>query len=332
MREETLTDVPWITVAGFGAHIKSTPKSLIVQKNGSKEEYPIKGIEHLLIIGGHTLHTATIMHLVDAGAAITLFEPDGRPVGSIRPYRTQQDNRVREIHALTPKHGYAVAIAKASIRSRILAVHQLEEALGREILYQGELEILDKARDELEYLIKLEEVRRLHQLTEDMYYEIIARCVSGDLNFRRRTTRPYRDPVNAMLSFGYAMLYGNCLVSILGAGLDPDEGMLHRGRGSLVRDLIEAWKSRLIDLPVVEYCRETGILTGEYEVSDTRCILSDRLMRKMIAIFHSLIDRAAMDTLVYSFRESLEKPGNFDLNYEFSCSLAECTNPDPPVS
>jgi hypothetical protein len=39
-----------------------------------------------------------------------------------------------------------------------------------------------------------------------------------------------------------------------------------------------------------------------------------------------------MDTLVFSFRESLEKPGNFDLNYEHCCNLPAYANPDPPVS
>ena len=36
-----------------------------------------------------------------------------------------------------------------------------------------------------------------------------------DFGFRRRTIRPQSDPINAMLSFGYAMLFGNCCISII---------------------------------------------------------------------------------------------------------------------
>ncbi len=82
------------------------------------------------------------------------------------------------------------------------------------LFYEGELEFLQKSREELAFLIKLDEIRRLHRLVSDMYYEIISRSLPPDLGFRRRGTRPHTDPVNAMLSFGYAMLFGTCIAAV----------------------------------------------------------------------------------------------------------------------
>ena len=59
-----------------------------------------------------------------------------------------------------------------------------------------------------------------------------------------------------MLSFGYAMLYGNCCVPVVGSRLDPDIGLMHDGRGSLIHDLIEPLKAEMIDPIVFHIARE----------------------------------------------------------------------------
>jgi hypothetical protein len=79
-----------LPVSGFGAHIKSNQKKLIVQKKNTLEEYPLDSIKNLLVIGGHTISSSTIVSLVKNGAFISFFEPDGNPVGIIRPFGNRQ--------------------------------------------------------------------------------------------------------------------------------------------------------------------------------------------------------------------------------------------------
>ena len=88
-----------------------------------------------------------------------------------------------------------------------------------------------------------------------MHYEILSRTTPPELVPPPRV-RPYNDPVNAMFSLGYAMLYGNCCVSTIGAHLNPDRGMLHEGAGSLVYDLIEPQKAMMVDRIVIRFARE----------------------------------------------------------------------------
>jgi len=49
------------------------------------------------------------------------------------------------------------------------------------------------------------------------------------------------------------MLFGNCCVSLIGARLDPDFGLMHEGKGSLVQDLIDPLKAAMIDMVVFQY-------------------------------------------------------------------------------
>jgi CRISPR-associated endonuclease Cas1 len=273
-------DLPWVAVTGFGAHLKATPVRLIIQQNGKTVEYPIRKIPHLLIIGGHSIHSSVVKILLKNGIPISFFDADGTPSGIIRPYGDTRDTDMRSLQINAPKHRYAVSIARGALKSRLLFLQKLEETRNSSVLYEGELQFLHKAYDELEYLIKLDEIRRLHRLTADMYYEIIARTVPPELGFRRRTPRSRQDPVNAMLSLGYAMLYGSCMVPVLASRLDPDLGLLHEGPGSLINDLIDPFRDKMVDNAVLQLT-SAGIQSSDYEISAERCLLSDDLVLQL---------------------------------------------------
>jgi CRISPR-associated endonuclease Cas1 len=307
-------DLPWVAVTGFGAHIKATPIRLVIQQKGRVSEIPLRRIPLLLIIGGHTLHSSVITTLVKNSIPVLFFEADGTPVGVIRPYGDTRDERMRLLQANAPKHRFAVTLARGSLQSRILAIQKLEEESGSALLYEGELAFLHKANEELEYLIRLEEIRRLSRLTSDMYYEVLARSLPRELNFRRRSAKPSQDPVNAMLSLGYAMLYGSGMVSILGSRLDPDLGLLHEGPGSLVHDLIDPFKAGMVDKPVLSLAAR-GIPESGFEMSAERCLLADDLVMQVQGQIKTTIDTAKITEQVQILCGALCNGGVFTIRY-----------------
>jgi CRISPR-associated endonuclease Cas1 len=309
-----VTDYPWLSVSGFGAHIKSTQKNLIIQKKNTTEEYPLDSIKNLLIVGGHTINSSTILNLIKNGAYISFFEPDGNPMGIIRPFGDRNDAEIHRIQQAIPRHRYAIALAQAAIKSRLFAISRVQEMQNTSLFYESEQEFLHKSQEELEYLIKLDEIRRLHRLTTDMYYEIMSRNTPPDFGFRRRTIRPQSDPINAMLSFGYAMLFGNCCVSVIGARLDPDSGLMHEGKGSLVQDLIEPLKTEMIDRVVFQVARES-LTPTDFEQTPNRCMLSDELIKKMIELFHTTINNEKIDELVYNLYNAITNNQEFIVRY-----------------
>jgi CRISPR-associated protein Cas1 len=63
--------------------------------------------------------------------------------------------------------------------------------------------------------------------------------------FEQRSQHPATDIVNAMLNYGYGMLYGKVEGSLICAGIDPYIGILHRdeyNRPVLVYDVIEKYR------------------------------------------------------------------------------------------
>jgi len=309
-----VTDYPWLSVSGFGSHIKSTQKKLIIQKKKSVEEFPLDSVKNLLIIGGHTISSSTISNLVKNGTFITFFEPDGNPIGIIRPFGDKSGTEIHRLQQTIPRYRYAIAVAQAAIKSRLFAIERLQETQHSPLFYEGEQQFLHSSEEELQYLIKLDEIRRLHRLTTDMYYEIMSRGIPPDFGYRRRTIRPQLDPVNAMLSFGYAMLFGNCCVSLIGARLDPDSGLMHEGKGCLVQDLIEPLKADMIDQVVFQVARET-LGFSDFEQTPGRCILSDDLTKKLIGFFHTSLDNKKIDELVYTLFNAMMDNSEFIIRY-----------------
>jgi len=272
-------------------------------------------VKHLLIVGGHTIHSAAVLHLIRQGAIISFFEADGTPAGTVRPPIGQNHPKeLSNIQRTIPRQRFATALAKASVQARLFLMEREEQQKNSSLFYEGELEFLRKSRDEFAFLIKLEEIRRLHRLVLDMYYEIMARSLPPDLGFRRRGTRPYMDPVNTMLSFGHALLFGNCTVAALGAELDPDSGFLYDGKNGLIHDIADPFRPGMVDA-VIFAMAEKNLNDDDYELTPGRCILSDTIIREITRQLHTSIQAEIINHQVSGFADAIQNGNEFTVTY-----------------
>ncbi len=114
------------------------------------------------------------------------------------------------------------------------------------------------------------------------------RAFARGFAFDRRNRRPPTDPVNALLSFAYAMLTRTVAVTVATVGLDPYRGFFHRpryGRPALALDLMESFRPLLADSAVL-----TAINNGELRAEDFvhaagSCALTPMGRKKFIACF-----------------------------------------------
>jgi CRISPR-associated endonuclease Cas1 len=304
----------WKVVAGHGSHIKATRDLLIIQHQGKGTEILLEDLDHLLIIGGHNIQTSAITTLVNRGIFISFFESDGEPAAYLKPYGYKGLDSIREIRERTSPFNYALTFAKGIARERMRTIERWNEEVSGGILFRAEHDILDRAIHELDNFIKIEEMNRIDRLIGDMYYEIMSRMVPPDLKFKRRTERPYRDPVNAILSFGYAMLTADCTRALIGAHLDPDEGMLNRGKLSLATDFCSCWKTKMIDSVALDLIRNGETIKESYEIGEKRCILGESLIEKLISVFQKSIKKKTIDYQVETFVRALKGEMVFEIH------------------
>lgn len=88
------------------------------------------------------------------------------------------------------------------------------------------------------------------------------------LTFEKRQRRPPKDPVNALLSFLYAVLLNDVCSAVLAVGLDPAVGFLHQerpGRPSLGLDLMEEFRAPFADRAVLALLNREQIRSADFE-------------------------------------------------------------------
>ncbi|HMQ83994.1 MAG TPA: CRISPR-associated endonuclease Cas1 [Saprospiraceae bacterium] len=88
------------------------------------------------------------------------------------------------------------------------------------------------------------------------YFEALSAVLPENYQFDTRSKHPATDPFNALLNYGYGMLYGKIEGALIRAGIDPYVGIFHRddyNRPVLVYDVIERYRV-WIDYVVLQLC------------------------------------------------------------------------------
>lgn len=110
----------------------------------------------------------------------------------------------------------------------------------------------------------------------------------GPFHFDGRNRRPPRDPVNALLSFAYALLARDATVALVTAGLDPYIGLYHRpgfARPALALDLMEEFRPIVADSVVVRAINNGEVGAGDFIQSATATALTTAGRRRFVATY-----------------------------------------------
>jgi CRISPR-associated protein Cas1 len=124
-----------------------------------------------------------------------------------------------------------------------------------------------------------------------------------DLAMSGRSRRPPLDPVNALLSFTYALMVHDCVAALTAAGLDPDVGFLHAdrpGRPSLALDLVEEFRTLVADRLVLTLLNRRQITSSQFVRRDgggvemsaeaRKTLVQSYVARKRDELKHPLLD------------------------------------------
>lgn len=120
------------------------------------------------------------------------------------------------------------------------------------------------------------------------------RDFDADWDLGARNRRPPRDPVNALLSFGYALLAKECTVALLAEGLDPWWGLFHQprhGRPALALDLMEEFRPLVVDSAVLTAVNTGMVSARDFVRSQAACVLNDRGRKAFIRAYEARLDQ-----------------------------------------
>ncbi len=119
-------------------------------------------------------------------------------------------------------------------------------------------------------------------------------------DFNGRNRRPPRDPVNALLSFGYALLAKDCAVALAAVGLDPHWGFYHQprhGRPALALDLMEEFRPLIVDSVVITAINTGMVQEGDFTTAANACQLSAPGRKAFLRAYEARMDQLATHPL-----------------------------------
>jgi CRISPR-associated protein Cas1 len=122
------------------------------------------------------------------------------------------------------------------------------------------------------------------------YFDSFDRMVLEDRDSFRldgRNRRPPLDPMNALLSFLYAMLTNDCVAAAEGVGLDPQVGFLHvlrPGRPALALDLMEELRAVLADRLALTLVNRRQITAAHFDDRPGGAVYLGEEGRKLVVV------------------------------------------------
>jgi len=196
----------------------------------------------------------------------------------------------------------------------------LNEPLHRAIARMHLLE------DALERAETIDAVRGYEGEGAALYFSVFEELFEpGTFTFKLRVRRPPTDPVNAMLSFGYSLLFNNIFSMARLHRLHPYVGFLHADKPqhpALISDLIEEFRT-LIDGMVIGIINKQLIGLHEFTIArhddgtPKGCYLNDESRKTYLREFENLMHRETTHTATgyqVSYRRCLDlQVGQFAL-------------------
>jgi CRISP-associated protein Cas1 len=115
------------------------------------------------------------------------------------------------------------------------------------------------------------------------------RSLLGDVwGFTARQKQPPPDPVNALLSLGYTLLYHSVAGLLQARGLNAHLGFLHAAGGdhmALASDVMEEFRSVVVDALVLDWCLNGKVSPADFSTSPDGCALSADATRRFIRAY-----------------------------------------------
>ncbi len=128
-------------------------------------------------------------------------------------------------------------------------------------------------------------------------------------DFRHRNRRPPRDPINALLSFAYAMLTREWTVTLSAVGFDPYRGFYHQprfGRPALALDLMEPFRPLIADSVVITVINNREIRENDFLLRGGGCALKPGGRKRFIAAFDRRLEQEVTHP-VFGYRISYRR-------------------------
>ena len=279
----------------FGTSLNRDNEGFVITTKDGRQRIPAAGITSIQISRGAQITSDAVMLAIEREIEVLFMDKGGQPIGRI----------------WSPKYGSVSTIRKGQLAFSLShdAVGWIKGIILRKIENQQALLLMMLAKDsKTERSIKkaisrLEDYRnKVRQIDGEVvsdvapalrgwegvaskiYFDALNLFLPEEYRFALRSQHPATDVPNAMLNYGYGMLYGKIEGILIKVGIDPYVGIMHRddyNRPVLVYDVIELYRV-WVDYVVCSLLMQRAITDEYYSVREDGSYWLEALGRRVM--------------------------------------------------
>ena len=234
-------------------------------------DVPMIKVEGVVVLGRATVSPAVMIELLERQIPLSFLTGMGRYLGRIEPPLTKNifvRSAQWQASGESPK---ALHIVRGVIRGKLKNYRQMFLRAQRNdaaLNFSQALTRLERAIAPLAQTNTINALRGLEGAGSAAYFSQFDNLIRAEgFSFETRRRRPPTDPINALLSFGYALLRHDVQSAVNIVGFDPYLGYLHverYGRPSLALDLMEEFRPLVVDAMVLAAVNKRSLLPGDF--------------------------------------------------------------------
>jgi len=229
-------------------------KRLVIRQNGViQTEIPTIKVDQILVFGNAQITTQAMQLCLRERIPIYLLSAAGQYYGVIDSFDTEPVLLHKTQFSTAADPDFCLRVARGFIRGKIKNTRTLLNRLARNRrtpqLKQAALS-LKRIHKQLDGAVDLDQLRGFEGNAARVYFQAMQATVHPDWQFTGRNRQPPGDPINALLSYGYTLLYYNVYSLIRARGLNPHVGYLHpmrAGHPALASDMVEEFRALVVD-------------------------------------------------------------------------------------
>lgn len=293
---QQLMNTLYVTTEGAYVRVDHDTLKIEVEKE-TKLQVPLHHLGGVVCFGDVMISPAAMARCAEDGRFVVLLDRNGRfkarvegPVSGNVLLRCAQ-------HEAISKPERTLSIARNIVAGKIQNSRQVVLRGAREADDPADAEALRSTADalgnavtRLPQCLDLETLRGIEGESARVYFSTFDRMIKEDretFKLDGRNRRPPRDPVNALLSFLYALLMNDCVAAVEGVGLDPQMGFLHAlrpGRAALALDLMEELRSVVADRLALTLINRRQVAAKHFQARPGGAIHLDDEARKDVIV------------------------------------------------
>jgi CRISPR-associated protein Cas1 len=226
-----------LVINTYGSYRRKKGNCFLVRKEDKVFEVSANKVDSILITTAAYISTDAIKFAVDNNIDIVFLDSYGEPYGRVWHPKLGSTTLIRRRQLELYDKEAGLNLAKKwgiqKIDNQIALLKRLKKTRSDK---KDELEVCITEIEQLKERMKglkgtIEERRQtvlgIEGMTAKKYFEVLSSIMPEKYKFEGRSRNPATDEFNAMLNYGYGVLYSMVEKACIIAGLDPYIGFLH---------------------------------------------------------------------------------------------------------